>query len=62
MAVLKAQQLRVVKFNTTGTATEAQWVAIQGYGRLRVAVLNANGNLYVATDENPGRILRVVPS
>ncbi len=35
---------------------------MQGYGRLRVAALNANGNLYVATDENPGRILLVVPS
>ena len=61
MAVLKAQQLRVVKRNTTGTATKAHWVAMHSYGRLRVAVLNANGNLYVATDENPGHILRVVP-
>jgi glucose/arabinose dehydrogenase len=62
MAVLKAEQLRVVKFNTTGTAMQTQWVAMQSYGRLRVAVLHPNGNLYVATDASPGQILRVVPS
>lgn len=35
---------------------------VRRYGRLRVAVRNADGNRYVATDENPGPMLRVVPS
>jgi glucose/arabinose dehydrogenase len=63
MAVLKGQQLRVLRLNSTGTAVEAQWVRITDRGRLRVAVMHpSNGVLYLATDADPGRILRVVAS
>jgi glucose/arabinose dehydrogenase len=62
MAVLKDQHLRVVRFGPTGDTVDAQWVRITDRGRLRVAVLNANGYLYVATDADPGSILRVIPS
>lgn len=60
MAVLKGQQLRVVRFNTTGSAVSAQWVRVTDRGRLRVAVAHpTNGLLYLATDADPGSILRV---
>lgn len=62
MAVLKGQQLRVVRFGPTGTTVDTQWVRVTDRGRLRVAVLNPNGYLYVATDADPGSILRVIPS
>ena len=40
----------------------SQWVRITDRGRLRVAVLNpTNNNLYLATDADPGSILRVIP-
>jgi hypothetical protein len=32
---------------------------ITNHCRLRVAVLNKSGDLYIATDANPGKILRV---
>jgi len=62
IAVLKGQQLRVLAFNANGTAVEQQWARVTGHGRLRSAVLSARGNLYIATDAQPGRILRVIPT
>lgn len=63
MAVLKDHQLRVLRFTTSGNAVDTQWVRITDRGRLRVAVLNhTNNNLYIATDADPGSILRVIPS
>ena len=62
MAVLKDHHLRFLRLANNGTTTVAQYVRMTGYGRLRVAVQHPNGNLYVATDADPGRILRVVPS
>jgi glucose/arabinose dehydrogenase len=60
MAVLKGQQLRVLRLDTTGTAVDTQWVRITTRGRLRVAVMHpTNGVLYIATDADPGSILRV---
>lgn len=59
MAVLKDQHLRIMCFNPDGTAVTTQTRVITNQGRLRVAVLNSNGSLYIATDANPGRILRV---
>lgn len=60
MAVLKGQQLRVLRFDSTGTAVAAQWTRITDRGRLRVAVMHpTNGVLYLATDSDPGSILRV---
>jgi glucose/arabinose dehydrogenase len=56
MAVLKGQELRLVNAGNGGHRT-----IVTGYGRLRVAVEGPDGNLYVTTDANPGRILRVVP-
>ena len=61
MAVLKDKQLRIQCFNTAGTAVTSQKTLITDRGRLRSAVLNpTNNNLYIATDQDPGVILRVV--
>lgn len=63
MAVLKDQHLRIMCFNGTGTQVTSQTQVVTGFGRLRVAVLNkSNNNLYIATDANPGKILRVIPN
>ena len=56
MAVLKGQELRLV--NTTNGAAST---IVSGQGRLRVAVEGPDGNLWVLTDANPGRILKVTP-
>ncbi len=63
MAVLKGQQLRVLRLDVAGTAVDTQWVRVTDRGRLRVAVMHpSNGLLYLATDSDPGSILRVRPS
>jgi len=63
MAVLKDHHLRVLKLDGAGAKVTTQWTSITDQGRLRVAVMYpANGSLYIATDEDPGRILRVRPS
>jgi glucose/arabinose dehydrogenase len=60
MAVLKDHHLRVLRLNTAGTAVDTQWVRVSDRGRLRVAVMHpTNGVLYLATDADPGSILRV---
>ena len=61
MAVLKDQHLRIITFNGDRTAVEEQFVRLTGYGRLRSAVFGPDGSLYIATDANPGRILKVTP-
>jgi hypothetical protein len=63
MAVLKDHHLRILKLSGTGATVIGQWVRITDQGRLRVAVLHpGNNNVYLATDADPGRILRVIPS
>lgn len=62
MAVLKDHHLRILCFTTTGMGVTSQDVRITDRGRLRSAVLNTNGNVYIATDADPGSILRVSPS
>ena len=63
MAVLKGSQLRVLRLDASGLAVDTQWVRITDRGRLRVAVMHPfNGLLYIATDADPGSILRVRPS
>jgi glucose/arabinose dehydrogenase len=61
IAVLKGQQLRVLALSADGTAVEQQWARITDRGRLRSAVQGPDGALYLATDANPGAILRVTP-
>lgn len=61
MAVLKSQQLRVMKLDGPGNTMNQEWVRVTDQGRLRVAVQGPDGNLYVATDASPGRILRIEP-
>lgn len=61
MAVLEGRQLRVIGFDSTGNQVEQHWVEITTKGRLRVAVQGPDGNLYLATDADPGAILKVVP-
>jgi glucose/arabinose dehydrogenase len=61
MAVLKGQQLRV--FAITGSnVVIGEGIAITDRGRLRIAVQNVDGSLWLATDANPGSILRVAPA
>lgn len=62
ISVLKASELRIMQINPAGTAVTAQWTEVTDHGRLRTAVEGPDGNLYLATDESPGQILRVVPS
>jgi glucose/arabinose dehydrogenase len=61
MAVLKGQQLRVLGIDGTGNAVEQEWTELTSFGRLRVAVQGPGGYLYVVTDADPGRVLRVRP-
>ena len=61
IAVLKAQQLRVLAFESSGNAVSQQWAKITDRGRLRSAVQGPDGNLYLAQDASPGSILRVTP-
>ena len=56
MAVLKDQQLSLVNV-TNGASTPI----VLGQGRIRVAVEGPDGNLWMLTDANPGRILLVTP-
>ena len=60
MAVLKGQELLVLGLTTDGHAVEQVWTKITDHGRLRVAVQGPDGNMYIATDANPGGIFRVV--
>ena len=62
VAVLKDQRLQVFAMGANGGAPVAQWKAITDRGRLRIAVQGPDGDLYVATDADPGSILRVHPS
>lgn len=62
MAVLKDQHLRILTFDASRTSIKEELVRVTGQGRLRSAVVGPDGNLYVATDADPGRILKVVPS
>jgi glucose/arabinose dehydrogenase len=61
ISVLKGSQLRIMQINPAGTAVTAQWTEVTDHGRLRAAVEGPDGNLYLATDDDPGQILRVVP-
>lgn len=61
MAVLKGNQVRVLGLNGAGNAVDQEWTAITDRGRLRSAVQGPDGNLYLATDADPGAILKVVP-
>ena len=61
VAVLKGQQLRVFRFDSSGLKGEGQWTTATDHGRLRVAVQGPDGNLYIATDANPGIIFRITP-
>jgi len=62
IAVLKGSMLLVLSIDAPGTGVVSQTSAITDQGRLRSAVEGPDGNLYIATDANPGRILRVTPS
>jgi glucose/arabinose dehydrogenase len=64
VAVLKDQYLHVFGLDADGKAVDkVEWKYFQGtYGRLRAAAQGPDGDLYLLTDANPGRILRVHPS
>lgn len=62
LAVLKGQQLRVMKLDGPDSVVSDEWVRVADQGRLRSAVVGPDNNLYLATDASPGRILRVVPT
>jgi glucose/arabinose dehydrogenase len=60
--VLKASQLRFQQIDPAGTSVLHEWIKVTDQGRLRTAVQGPDGNLYVATDASPGKILRITPS
>jgi glucose/arabinose dehydrogenase len=62
MAVLKGRELRVLALDGGRTAVAEQWTGVEDQGRLRTAVQGPDGNLYVATDADDGRILRITPA
>jgi aldose sugar dehydrogenase len=59
MAVLKGHQLRMI--NLCPGCSDAGGAVVTNLGRLRVAVEGPDGRLYVLTDANPGRIVRITP-
>ena len=62
LAVLKDHHLRVFGLDGNGNSVVQQWQKVPDHGRLRTAVIGPNNSLYLATDENPGEILRVDPT
>jgi len=62
VACLKAEKLLLLRFSRTGALKRTR-VVLTGHGRLRTAVVAANGDLLVLTDNGAGRdvILRVRP-
>ena len=62
ISVLKASQLRFQQIDPAGTSVLHEWIKVTDQGRLRTAVQGPDGNLYVATDASPGKILRITPS
>ncbi len=61
MAVLKGTELRSIMLDGSNGIFR-QDSNITDRGRLRSAVQGPDGNLYIATDANPGSILKVVPT
>jgi glucose/arabinose dehydrogenase len=61
IAVLKGRELRVFGLNGEGTAVAQEWRRVTDVERLRSAVQGPDGLLYIATDANPGAVLRVTP-
>lgn len=61
VAALKGQQLRILHFDAAGTFT-GEAATFTGQGRVRVAVQGPDGDLYVATDADPGLIVRLHPT
>lgn len=61
IAVLKGRELRVFGLKGEGTAVAQEWRRVTDVERLRSAVQGPDGLLYLATDANPGAILRVTP-
>lgn len=62
LAVLKGRHLRMLDLDADGTAVDQEWARLGDHGRLRVAVLGPDGDLYVATDADAGEVLRVHPA
>jgi glucose/arabinose dehydrogenase len=60
-AVLKDQQLRIFALAGNGPVVAQEWIELRSGKRLRSAVQGPDGDLYIATDENPGEILRIHP-
>ena len=54
MAVLKGQQLRVLRLAPGGATVEQEYTTITDRGRLRVAVQAPDGRLFIATDAGAG--------
>ena len=62
VAVLKGTQLRTLVLDSPGTATLVESTNVTDQGRLRSAVQGPDGNLYLATDADPGKIIKVTPT
>jgi glucose/arabinose dehydrogenase len=63
LAMLKNEELRLLRLDSSRRITSQSIVYKPGTGeRLRVPVQGPDGKLYVATDENPGRIMVFDPA
>ena len=64
MAVLKGQQVRVLRLAPGGATVDQEYTAVTDRGRLRVAVQGPDGRLYLVTDgpAGTGAILLVSPT
>jgi glucose/arabinose dehydrogenase len=63
MAILKDKQLRLLELDDQGKLKGQETLLKDEYGRLRSAVLSANGDLYLSTDNGSGKdqIIRITP-
>jgi aldose sugar dehydrogenase len=62
VAVLKNQQMRIIKIDSQNKVTSDDVILDHRFGRLRTAVQGPDGNLYISTDvANTSQIIRITP-
>jgi aldose sugar dehydrogenase len=62
VAVLKNQQMRIIKIDSQNKVTSDDVILDHRFGRLRTAVEGPDGNLYVSTDiASTSQIIRITP-
>lgn len=62
MAVLKAKQVRIMRFDSADKLVEEK-IVLDEFGRIRSVSLDLSGNAYITTDNgNNDKIIKVVPT